>query len=273
MLPAPHFFFRYAFLRRFARSAWKRYARTFKGPWFVERRMGALWLLEQRNFIDRHLFCVGVWEAAQVERLTGLAKALVADGGRPIFIDIGSHAGFYAVLMAKTGLFGQIIACEPLPAHLAQLQANLLLNNLVDKVIVHAAAASDKSGTLRFAPGPPGNRGASHSLDGASTGLLSAASTDEIIQVDARRMDDLAHQRGGYAAVKIDVEGHEAATIAGMRDFLTANRCVLQVEIFPDAAAPVSALLEAMSYRPIGVIDFDHYFTNAPAIDAASANP
>ena len=270
MFPAPRFFFRHKFLTRLARSVWKRYARTFKGPWFVERRMGALWLFEQHNIIDRYLFCVGVWEEAQVARLTDLARKLGVDRGRPIFLDIGSHAGFYAVLMAKTGLFSEVVACEPLPAHLAQLQANLLLNDLVGAVTVHAAAASDKAGTLRFAAGPPSNRGTAHALDSASTGLLSATPPDQIIEVDARRMDDLAPLRGGSAAIKIDVEGHEALTLTGMRDFLAANRCVLQVEILSDGLAHVSDLLRDIGYRPLGAIDFDHYFTNAPAIAAAT---
>src|SRR6185503_11316426 len=123
MFSAPRFMFGAEFSSRFARSVWKAYARAFKGPYFVERRMGARWLLDQHNIIDRRLFCEGVWEEEQVARLTGYAQTIGGSGARPHFLDIGSHAGFYAVLMRRSGLFDRVLAFEPMPAHLDLLAA------------------------------------------------------------------------------------------------------------------------------------------------------
>ncbi len=266
MLPAPRFMFKAEFSSRFARSVWKAYARLFHGPHFVARRMGAWWLLDQYNIIDRRLFCEGRWEEDQVQRMTGFGRALGAAGVKPSFLDIGSHAGFYAVLMRQTGLFSRVLAFEPLPAHLARLHANLALNDLAGRVDVLPLALSDAAATLRFAPGPRTNRGMAHTIDGASTGLLSKTPESEIVEVKAQRLDDLMTLSGAPLVIKIDVEGHEAATITGMRATLTGNTCALQVEILPEVAASVSAQLADLGYRPIGSIGLDHYFTNAAGL-------
>jgi hypothetical protein len=86
---------------------------------------------------------------------------------------------------------------------------------------------------------------------------------DQIVEVKAERLDDLVSVRGATAGVKIDVEGHEEATITGMMEFLKGNTCALQVEILPEAAGRVSKLLASCGYTPRGNIGLDHYFDNA----------
>lgn len=262
MFPAPRSFQRIEPLRRFARSVWKQYAQTFKPPHFVEKRLGAYWLLDQHNIIDRNLFCFGVWEQQEIERLQQMTKAIAKGPDKPIFLDIGSHAGFYAIVMAKSGLFGRIMAFEPIPRHLANLNANLLLNGMIGVVEVFPLALSDKAAVLRFAQGPATNRGMAHTIDGLSTGLLNDMPDDQIVEVRAERLDSILAVRGATAGVKIDVEGHEEATISGMTEFLKGNRCALQVEILPEAVERVSKLLAACGYKGRGNIGLDHYFDN-----------
>lgn len=265
MFAAPRSFQRIEPLRRFARSVWKTYAKLFKTPLFVEKRLGAYWLLDQLNIIDRNLFCFGVWEQDEIDRLKYLTRSVATGTEKPVFLDIGSHAGFYAIVMAQSGMFGRVVAFEPVPRHLAILNANLLLNGLTDTVEVHPVAVSDKAATLRFAEGPASNRGMAHTIDGLSTGLLSKTAEDKIFEVQAVRLDDVLQLRGVTATLKIDVEGHEEATLNGMLEFLKGNTCVLQVEILPDAVARVTALLTACGYRGQGNIGLDHYFHNAGA--------
>lgn len=263
MFAAPRAFERIEPLRRLTRSLWKRYARAFKPPYFVEKRRGAFWLLDQHNIIDRTLFCFGTWEDDQVSRLLARARMLATGTDKPLFLDIGSHAGFYAVLMAGSGLFSRVLAFEPVPRHLANLHANLLLNGLAGKVEVFDLALSDQRAIMRFAEGEPDNRGNAHTLEGLSTGLLSNAPDEAIITVRAERLDDLLEVRGTSACIKIDVEGHEEATLLGMKGFLQGNTCVLQIEILPEALARVTALTESFGYRLEGQIGPDYYFNNA----------
>jgi FkbM family methyltransferase len=262
MFAAPQAFQRVEPLRRLARSMWKSYPRMFKAPIFVEKRLGAYWLLDQENIIDRNLFCFGAWEQEQINRIRELAKVVGKGKAPPMFLDIGSHAGFYSVVLARSGDFGRIAAFEPVPRHLAMLNANLLLNDLVETIQVYPVALSDKAATLRFAQGPATNRGMAHTIDGLSTGLLSQTPLDEIIEVRAERLDDLMDVRGAAACVKVDVEGHEEATLNGMRQFLQNNTCALQVELLPEAVARVTALLQSCGYHPQGNIGLDHYFHN-----------
>ena len=176
MFPAPRFMFSNLPMHRAARSIWKRYARLFKPPHFVEKRMGAYWLLDQHSLIDRLMFCQGFYEEDQMARLIALAKALGTKDGKPLFLDIGSHAGLYAILLSKTGVFAKVIAFEPLEENLGQLRANLFLNDLAGTIDLREYALSDAAATLRFANGPQDNRG---------MGGVASADAKDIIMIEA----------------------------------------------------------------------------------------
>ena len=62
MMHAPVAFYDKRLLRRLSFGLFRRYAKTFKHRYVVERRMGVLLLLDQLNKVDMHLLCSGAWE-------------------------------------------------------------------------------------------------------------------------------------------------------------------------------------------------------------------
>ena len=90
MFATPLFMTRNRVLRRWCFSLLRRYAKLTKPRFVVERRMGALMLLDQRDKVDLHLLCGGFWEADRIEYLHKLILA-ARQGRRTVFLDIGAH--------------------------------------------------------------------------------------------------------------------------------------------------------------------------------------
>lgn len=127
-----------------------------------------------------------------------------------VFYDIGANAGFFSIIAARlTGPRGKVVAFEPVPANAAAIRRNAALNRL-NNVVVVEAAVSDSEGTaeLRLDPHPGG-------------AVLAASSTrqgGERITVPLVTIDGLVERREAPepTVIKVDVEGAEAAVLAGL---------------------------------------------------------
>ena len=63
-------------------------------------------------------------------------------------------------------------------------------------------------------------------------------------------------------AIKIDVERHELSVLEGMRDLITKNKIILQIELFDKRKENIEKYLELRRFKKIKVIQKDHYFMN-----------
>jgi FkbM family methyltransferase len=145
---------------------------------------------------------------------------LVAQGGRTM-LDIGANAGFHALCGAST--FSQVHAFEPVPATAARLRRNASLSEAADRVRVHEVALSDRDGSvaMRVEPGHCGANRIEASGDGSSI-TVPMATLDDVADRDGIRNVDL---------IKIDVEGHERAVIAGAAALLARDFPRIVVEL------------------------------------------
>lgn len=136
-------------------------------------------------------------------RLRKELEKLLAPGC--IFYDIGSHAGFWPVMLADR--CKHVFAFEPSPVNFARLQRNVA--HLPNVTPVHAAV-SDVSGVLR--------------LSGGGTTTHVDASGVEVESVSLR---DFARFHPAPDVIKVDVEGHGAKVLAGMGEL--APKIVMEV--------------------------------------------
>lgn len=140
--------------------------------------------------------------------------AFVAHILRPtdVFGDIGANAGSYSVLAAKIA-GARVVAVEPVPETVARLRKNIALNAIEDRVEIHPTAVSDHEGTVRF------------TIDGDTINRIASDidSDRTTLEVPVTRLDRLFDGRPA-AVLKIDVEGHEAAVLAGASAMLTDDR-------------------------------------------------
>ena len=257
MIAIPRSIARIPLLRGVVRLALAGWANLFYGRYLVERRQGLTLLIDRTNAVDGQLHLSGAWEPQTVERLFGL----VADERQhcskgAVFLDVGAHWGFYALLAHKKGWFERIVAIEPDPTNYAQLQANLFLNDANTAIEALKLAASDRTATFGLSV-DSGNRGGSRLVE----------ARDDIATCRAARLDTVLDCADKLLVAKIDVEGHEEPAIEGLLAVVARNHCVLQIEIWdlpddPRRAHRITEQLARLGIRHIDTVDRDHFFVS-----------
>jgi FkbM family methyltransferase len=217
--------------------------------------MGALFLIDQLNSVDRNLLIKGAWEPRQIDTL----KRLIVENRRTdqqvIFLDIGAHGALYSIILATNALADRIIALEPDPTNLAQLRANLFINGLLDRIEVIDKAASDRNGRIPFFVAKTSNRGGSRMTETEPEIL------DHCIEVHAERLDDMVEGiENSLVVAKIDVEGSELVVLDGMTEIIGNNRCLFQVESFNDTVGELRTWMGSHGFKHVKTVDFDHFF-------------
>jgi FkbM family methyltransferase len=123
----------------------------------------------------------------------------------------------------KNGLVPRAILFEPDRRNRVHLNANLLINDLLDANLqIYDVALGAEPGRFRLVPGPERDIGLSQIVETAKAG--------EGYEVDVVRFDDLVPLSGRTLAIKIDVENYERKVLAGMARTLRDNRGMAQIE-------------------------------------------
>ena len=208
----------------------KRILRLLKGKYFVVRRGGLFFLMDIYNFIDRQIEAHGTYEEDLILPFIDDVKQI----GCEYFLDIGANLGLYSLRIATSIPNISVLAFEPDLRNFSQLQANIFLNELEDKVRAERIALSDKDGETRFHRHESENRGRSKITDNGDLMVLT------------KRIDDFLPFSGKRVAIKIDVEGHELNVIRGAENFLRNNNCIVQIETF--SLAQVQEFMTGIRY-------------------------
>jgi FkbM family methyltransferase len=170
------------------------------------------------------------------------------------FLDIGANLGMFSILAARlVGPQGRVVAFEPEPRTFASLERTFALNGLTQARAFNVALSDCTTQATLY-----------RSRDGFAHSLLPETPGHEARytgQVGTRvtTLDDLSLTLPNLRLVKIDVEGEEPRTVAGMRRTLAAaGRPPIWCEVrgprgstrAPNTFAPVCQLLGELGYRP-----------------------
>jgi FkbM family methyltransferase len=139
-------------------------------------------------------------------------------------VDIGAFKGAYTYWMQRfVGKGGQVIAFEPQPRQAAYLRKVLAAMKYAN-VTLEAMGVSDAVGTLRMFVPASGHEATFESRKAEEQAC-------QTVDVPVTTLDAYFAERAvGPAFVKIDVEGHESAVLAGARETLARFRPTLLVE-------------------------------------------
>ncbi len=153
-----------------------------------------------------------------------------------LFVDVGANTGFYTLLAASASRDNHVVALEPMADILELLRRNLADNDLVDRVRLIRCAAGERNGEQDlYVPSP------AHRLIETSASLLGSfkgehSSTERVL---VRTLDRILFRPSligrRVTMIKIDVEGHEAAVIAGARWTVRRHRPIVFAEVLPHA--------------------------------------
>lgn len=134
-----------------------------------------------------------------------------------VFYDIGANTGLYTCFASQ--VCSQVVAFEPYPPNLDELEKNAKLNQdsitIVDKALSNETTAS----TLSVPDEPTPGHGTAAIEAGTEEGEdIETVRGDEYIQETSIPMPNI---------VKIDVEGAEFLVIDGLEDVLSSDECRL----------------------------------------------
>lgn len=196
-----------------------------------------LYLDTRDTSIAMHLMLGTVWEPEIAAVLTELASPT------DTFLDVGANLGVHSLTMADH-LTGPrpLHLFEPNPRIASLLRRTVLANGLGDRSVVSAVALSDRAGEATLVQWPELVGGASLlGLDEiVATGRpwLDLAGPSEAVTVATTTLDAYcdAHDLAALDLVKIDVEGHEDAVLAGMTGVLERSPALRMVLEFTFAA-------------------------------------
>jgi FkbM family methyltransferase len=200
-------------------------------PWLIDRVPPAL--RTPLRYWYRRL-------AGRLDRELPVLRRYVRPGSR--VIDIGANTGLYAYALSRDA---RVEAFEPMPDALRTLRA---LAAHRPSVTVHADALSSAPGEATLYV--PYLR---HRLHAALASLQepSPGTRYERYQVPVRTLDTFAF--ADVSVVKIDVEGHERAVLAGATETLARERPALLIEIeqrhIDVPITQVFALVESLGYE------------------------
>ena len=233
------------FTHKLLASVLKRFHILVSDGYSVGTAYGARFLFDWRHSLDKKV-AVELYEYPQISYLRACAERLQPQ----MFLDIGAHAALYSLIMKTRFPDIEVHAFEPDRTNLCQLYANLFVNGLTRDIQVHEHGISDHSGFASF----------EDSAEHSSRGTRRISDSGEN-RIPIETLDDVMDVRDRRIVLKIDIEGHELAALAGARRLLSGNQCLLQVESAPKQVAQVTAMLEEMGYRHLATI-YDHFFTN-----------
>lgn len=167
-----------------------------------------------------------------------------------IAIDAGANIGFFTTLLSKwVGPNGRVAAVEPDVDNLRLLRRNLD-ENACDNVRVMPCAVGETSGEVVFsrdrATGATGHVG-----EGVTAGEeIVGRGRIDVVPMRIETLDAIAEDAGGRVAfVKIDIEGHESAALAGASRLLSEHRPILVTELGGDLGSAAAELLRSHDYR------------------------
>ena len=140
-----------------------------------------------------------------------LVRILESLSGGDVVYDVGANIGLVALIVAldPRGHSSVVHCFEPEPRNFAQLEGNIRLNGLADRVHAHRLALSDRAGeTDLYVRGGPG--------EGRHSTVTRAGSTASI-RIRTEPLAAFAGRAGHTPdVVKIDVEGAEGRVLDGM---------------------------------------------------------
>jgi len=215
------------------RSYAKTHCRSGDSAKRLTTKLGDDFDVDLASFLEWQLWAFGSFEAHFAE----LFRSLVGPGDR--CIDVGANIGVHTIRLAKlVGTRGEVIAIEPDAELARRASSNLLLNRLSNVRVIRAAADRHGGGNaILYRPNTQDTNKARASL------LPHSYLTGSAVEVPTVTIDEIC--AGPVALIKIDVEGCEAAVVAGAVDTIARYQPAVIFEYAPK-------LLDNQAQSPFG---------------------
>ncbi len=162
-----------------------------------------------------------------------------------VIFDVGANTGIYSLIASALQLKATVVAFEPVN----RVYKKLVANNELNKFSIHCVekAASDFNGTATIY-----DTDADHTYSVAVNKDLTVEGTKTIqTQITTVTLDTFVKEQkiAKVDLIKIDVETHEPAVIAGFIEHIKQHKPTLLIEILNDEVGEkVNSLIDGLGY-------------------------
>jgi FkbM family methyltransferase len=217
----------------------------------VATRWGAKMLVDTRDaMVTPWLVLDGLWES----HATGWLQQALGTG--QVFVDVGANVGYFTLLAGSlVGPQGTVVAIEAHPRLAELLRRNVIINGRHGYITTWQRAAWSEATGLKLHMRENFASNSSVGSIGADA-LTRLGDSEEMVEVQAVRLDDLLADVAHIDIMKVDVEGAEVQVFQGLERTLTANPGITilfewspaQIEDVGDEPAALVALLTAHGF-------------------------
>lgn len=146
---------------------------------------------------------------------------------KTVFADVGANIGLHTVFLKNIYPELEIIAFDPSPFSWMYLELTLELNKIHD-VHLQKIALSDTNGRKSFH-----NWGEESSADSLENTNRVTGTRPNIIEVESKRLDDIATSLPCPTVIKMDCEGAELSILKGAKQSIEKNKPFILLEAHP----------------------------------------
>jgi len=213
--------------------------------------------LNLKNPIDREIYLKNEYEKKNIEQL----EEIIRKENIKIFIDVGSHMGFYTLNIANDEKMS-VYAFEPININFEQLSENIKINNYQNVKKFNVALSNIKSKNLMWVPEK--NKTGGYSVYDEKDIELNKYNKNKVYEtyVSTDRGDNLVKIRNHKIAIKVDVERHEKYVLLGFEELILNNKIFLQIEIFDQLKKEMNKFLLKYNFKFLNKIGKDYYYKN-----------
>ena len=244
-------------LKRIISSIIKNISKFYKKTFIIIKYKNFLLNLNLKNPIDREIYLKNEYEKDNIQQL----EEIIRKDDIKIFIDVGSHMGFYALNIASNEKM-TVYAFEPININFEQLSENIKINNYKNVKKFNVALSNIKSRILMWVPDK--NKTGGYSIYNEKDIELNKYNKDEICQtyVSADRGDNLIKIKNHKIAIKIDVERSEKYVLLGFEELILNNKIFLQIEIFDQLEIEMNKFLYKYNFKFLNKNGKDYFYKN-----------
>jgi FkbM family methyltransferase len=186
----------------------------------------------------------GLWETT----VTGWLQQTLRPG--QVFVDVGANVGYFTLLGGRlVAPRGHVVAVEAHPLLADLLRRNVIINGMQEYVNTWHRAAWSVATKLKFHLRT--RYSANSSVGSVEVDQLAyLCDEEEVVEVEAVKLDDLLATVSRVDVIKVDVEGAEVRVLAGLQRTLARNPALtIMLEWSPSQ-------IEAVGDTPSEMIDF-----------------
>jgi FkbM family methyltransferase len=215
------------------------------------------------GFIDADLYNLGSYEPGVLHAIRSIC------GDESIVIDVGANIGAITLYMAEIAKRGRVLAFEPLPEIIKDLEANIQLN-AYKNVEIHPYALGAKESKAQIYPDVT-ERGSSSLIDRKTPGHK----YKDPVNVKVKKLDDFTQDLQRVDLIKIDVESYEAEVLKGALKTIEQHKPCLILEYDPKSMMKpeLDRLLHSLPYDLYVPSKGKHYWSSRKPLESLAELP